>query len=338
VIRFARSTLTIAGLALLPLGCDALVGGICSVGYAYDGDTCVPAPKLQAGSIDRGSSGGAGGASSSSSTSTSSGAGGDAPCGPGLTRCEQLCVDLMTDPLHCGTCETACNSGVCTAGACAILAGHAVAIGASYQGVAPASPAAVVLGNAVFLSKHEPLRLLDYRAHAAMPSVQTVEAVLKSETSARGRKLKRTVLADEGKLSATLSSGLIDVFFVHDESQAPPGALASLGSAWSAPLKTYLDSGGIVVVLATHAGTGEMSDFLSESGLFETTSVDDITGEMVTNRAWLDAVGQNVPSPFAAPYLSASFQTSDQEGPSLSFVLATASTSAPFAMHKVWLP
>jgi len=46
--------------------------------------------------------------------------GSGATCSPGLTLCGALCVDLATDPAHCGRCEALCVAPqVCSAAACA---------------------------------------------------------------------------------------------------------------------------------------------------------------------------------------------------------------------------
>lgn len=41
-------------------------------------------------------------------------------CGDGLVVCENtsVCVDLSTDPKHCGTCGNICDSGACDGGRC----------------------------------------------------------------------------------------------------------------------------------------------------------------------------------------------------------------------------
>lgn len=42
-----------------------------------------------------------------------------AECREGLTRCGELCVDLQSDPQHCGACNNACAAGqACVAGMC----------------------------------------------------------------------------------------------------------------------------------------------------------------------------------------------------------------------------
>ena len=45
--------------------------------------------------------------------------GGTDQCGAGLTRCGDTCVDLKTDPNHCGACANDCDGGACHHGACA---------------------------------------------------------------------------------------------------------------------------------------------------------------------------------------------------------------------------
>jgi hypothetical protein len=40
-------------------------------------------------------------------------------CPSGMTPCSLRCVNLRTDPLHCGACGRTCPEGaVCTDGAC----------------------------------------------------------------------------------------------------------------------------------------------------------------------------------------------------------------------------
>lgn len=47
------------------------------------------------------------------------GHGAEAPCRPGLTRCDRRCVDTFSDPAHCGGCGLACPAGkLCQSGTC----------------------------------------------------------------------------------------------------------------------------------------------------------------------------------------------------------------------------
>ncbi len=41
------------------------------------------------------------------------------PCPPRMSSCGSVCVDTVTDPMHCGACDNACSTGtVCAAGIC----------------------------------------------------------------------------------------------------------------------------------------------------------------------------------------------------------------------------
>ena len=40
----------------------------------------------------------------------------------GLHKCKGVCVDLSSDPNHCGSCKNTCPSGTCTNGQCAAAA------------------------------------------------------------------------------------------------------------------------------------------------------------------------------------------------------------------------
>jgi hypothetical protein len=42
-----------------------------------------------------------------------------APCPIGQTSCGGVCVNLNTNPNHCGACRRVCASGVCNLGTCA---------------------------------------------------------------------------------------------------------------------------------------------------------------------------------------------------------------------------
>jgi hypothetical protein len=70
-----------------------------------------------------GDSGDSSGSSSSSSSSSGGGSGGGG-CDAGDINCSGQCVDLQTDPNHCGSCGVTCaGSLTCSSGACACGAG-----------------------------------------------------------------------------------------------------------------------------------------------------------------------------------------------------------------------
>jgi hypothetical protein len=69
------------------------------------------------GAVGGSSSGGVGAAGGSAGAAGGGGSGGDVPCPNGDTRCDGVCVNLGNDPLHCGSCTTACALGELCEGA-----------------------------------------------------------------------------------------------------------------------------------------------------------------------------------------------------------------------------
>ena len=98
-----------------------------------------------------------GGAGQSSSGETGSGdeggapgAGGEAPegCGGGELKCGGICIDVLSDPSHCGGCTTVCAEGQpCVAGICDSGSGSSSSSSSSSSGGGgschPLSPEAV---------------------------------------------------------------------------------------------------------------------------------------------------------------------------------------------------
>lgn len=345
---------------------DALVGGDCASGYVERDGTCVPAPATSAptttsggllhpihplGHGGEGGAGGGGGAGAGGGGAAAGGGGvagggaggggGGGPlCSDGMLWCDGACINPTNDPLHCGGCGNVCPTEICVASECTGgPIGHVAVLGVDGQGAAVGSPTAKLLGNAVFLAAHEPVRILDYRQFAYptdSPSTK-VDDLLAAEAQARGRVIAWTQGTTAAGLPTQIGSGQFDVLLVHDQAQAPAGLLGALGAAWAPSIDTFVSEGGIAVVLATAEGSGEMADLLTASGLLAASAVTDVTGETLENAGWLDSLGQNVLSPFLAKPSSASIATSELPGPKLSFVVRTEA-GAPVAIHRVVVP
>ncbi|MBN2576029.1 MAG: hypothetical protein JXP73_15810 [Deltaproteobacteria bacterium] len=108
------------------------VGGSAGSSGGTQGSTGGAGSSGGAGASGRGGSGGSGGASTAASGGSSGGAGGSGggsggaagaggssvECTGGQTACYGACVDLQTDPKHCGKCGNVCASDECNAGVC----------------------------------------------------------------------------------------------------------------------------------------------------------------------------------------------------------------------------
>ncbi|MEJ7733229.1 MAG: hypothetical protein WKG00_29045 [Polyangiaceae bacterium] len=353
IIRSGAALAAVAG-ALFAVGCaDALVGGQCAEGFAEREGACVESI-LDQSSGSGSASGGAGGGSSSgtgagpvhpSPTSASSGAGagnsgsgasgGGPTCAEGETACGQLCTDTQTDSNNCGACGISCPTEVCIDGFCqGATAGHNVVLGMGFESVGKGTPASILLGNAVFLAANEPVRVLEYKPFSSTGSPTKVKTLLQNEAKSRMRTLKFSNETSWGELGQMLHVSTYDVLFVHNQDLAEPGDLAEIGAGLNGPLGDFLAEGGVVVTLATAIGTNEMDEFLTSAGLLDTTAISGVAGQNVFNEGFLDALGQNVLSPFLAKASSARIETTEVPGAQTSFVILT-SDDAPLAVHKV---
>jgi hypothetical protein len=343
--------------ALLAGGCgDSLVGGQCADGFAEREGACVQNIIDQTSGSGSSSGGaGSGGASSSSGTgagpvhpsptsassgtgtgNSGSGASGGGPtCEDGETACGDLCTDTQNDSNNCGACGISCPTEVCVDGFCqGATAGHNVVLGMGFESVQKGSPASILLGNAVFLSANEPVRVLEYKQFSSVGSPSKVKSLLQNEAKNRMRTLKFANESSWGELPQMLDVSTYDVLFVHNQDLAPAGDLAEIGTGLNAAVSGFLADGGVVVTVATATGTNEMDEFLTTAGLLEVTGITGIAGQNVYNEGFLDALGQNVLSPFLAKASSARFETSEVPGPETSFVILTANDD-PVAVHKV---
>ena len=168
-----RRLLGLGAAATLTACSGPLVGGECLDGYRQVEGKCVASdvPGGSGGSGDdghagSGSSSGTGLGSGSGSDSGSGGldgggsdatsAGGDpnpSECADGDLACGGVCVDVRTDPYHCGACGNVCASGICVDGHCeGDFAGHVVLCGIEAErstGVAPTRRIALAAFTAV---------------------------------------------------------------------------------------------------------------------------------------------------------------------------------------------
>jgi hypothetical protein len=70
------------------------------------------------GTSAKGGSGGKGGSGASDAAAGAAGSGGALTCTAPQEPCGGVCVNLTTNPSHCGACGNACSSGSCSAGQC----------------------------------------------------------------------------------------------------------------------------------------------------------------------------------------------------------------------------
>ena len=319
------------------LGCDGLVGGVCADGYDASSGDCVRSVTL----TDPGPAAGGGEPhpTTTSTSTASSGSGGDAGgsapvdfeppprlCFDGLTDCGVACVDLQSDPLHCGGCGHACTTGICEEGGCVgSTPGHVIVLGSSYAQSTVASRR--LLGNAVFLPLHEPLRVLELRDEADPAAYSHGHSVIAQQAALRGRTVATEVVDGAEAAGTLLTTSAFDLLLVYDQALAT--STVDKAAALRDGLQTHAARGGTVVVLASSPA---MVDLLVDTDLLAVTSFASITGQPLDNVAPSSALGLHVPSPFLASPTTSSFELSP-EAVGVQVVIATGE-DAPVAVHR----
>lgn len=321
-MRWAVAALALAELALA--GCDPLVGGECADGFATVAGACVAI-----------SSGGMGGTSAEGGGGSGQGGGGGfvtpllpgRGCDEGEVACLDGCKDLANDPWNCGACGHACATELCSEGACVgAEAGHVVLIGMGY--VESTAPARRLLGNAVFLSDAEPLRIVDDREGADPASVDAVLATIAAEADKRGRAHTVATAAGAEAITASLATEA-DVLLVHDRRR---GARRQ-GPRPAQSISAFARAGGVVVILTT-GDDADLLAFLGESGLLDLSGYAAVEGSTLLNVAPTDALGVGVASPFLVKPGTTALAVAGED---VSVVVATEA-HRPVVVHRALTP
>jgi hypothetical protein len=329
---------------------NSVVGGMCAEGYVEQGDTCVPATSVgnDGGLVSNDDGGGTnpdldggvpgdrdgsdGSTNPNDSTST---------VGPGIVciapeiQCGNDCIDPTDDPNNCGSCGHVCPSNSCVAGKCVGSApGHVVVIGHDYA-TAPStfSSQARVLSNATLLPSSNPLRVLSYEQYADSTSVKNAEGVVNGEAKQLGRTINFVATTSAQTVSSTIDVNAYDVLLVHDQKNAPAGTLASIGTTWGSDghVASFLQAGGVVIVLTGGSGTAQMPALATNAQLLSIASQSSITGSLSV-LAPADAIGSGVVSPYIPKPSTVTLDTEQSGG---NVVWVVAQNGAPVVVHKI---
>jgi hypothetical protein len=212
--------------------------------------------------------------------------------------------------------------------------GHGVFLGMDFAAITPLSREAHLLGNAVFMASHKPVRILDYRELTEWnaSSVTNVVDLISSEALVRHRTVQTTVAENAEDVPTELQLANVDVLFVHDQVNAPAGKLAEIGAKWEPAVSAFLKRSGIVIVLATAQGTNEMGELLTASGLLTIKSLAPTTIAHVRNMAPADPIGHGVSTPLHGKQDLAYFMSDEPSVLSVGVVLDDP-TGGPVALH-----
>jgi hypothetical protein len=186
-----------------------------------------------------------------------------------------------------------------------------------------------VAGNAVFLGRGNPVRVLAYEGEARPAAVAGVDAAVRQVAEATGRGWTRAVADAPEAVPLRLAEA--DVFLLYAQSDSSDQLLATLGGEWARALSTFLERGGVVVAfdgMGANAGTHTV---LRTAGLFDASRRDDVTGRVLEVTAPGDAVAWGLPLRYRGEASSVRFDVGD-EG------VVVRDARGPVVVHRAVVP
>jgi hypothetical protein len=253
-------------------------------------------------------------------------------CPPPLIECNDTCVDPTSDPFNCNGCGNFCPTFICVNSKCVgSTAGSMVLIGHDYFTKIPANtPQAKVLENAVFERNVMQTRVLSYERYAANKAINDVNAIITA-----GGNAAITHTNTDGDIPSMLTTANFEVLLVHDQPNAPANTLGPLGTSWQATLTTYLQGGGVVIVLDS-AGATDMPLFVTNAQLLNLTAQTRLPNTtQVVNTAPGDIVGNGVASPYRVTANSSRFAC-DAPSSSITYVIYDQTDMQPVVVHRTY--
>ncbi|MGD0675921.1 MAG: hypothetical protein ABSC94_10910 [Polyangiaceae bacterium] len=260
-------------------------------------------------------------------------------CPVGLSPCSGVCVDLTSDPFHCGECKTVCPSQICTGSACVgATPGSLVYIGHDYETTLPSTAQVRVLTNSVLLAQSQDIHILSYERYADPTAVANVKSIVLTATPPPGGTLDITDTVNDSDVT-NISYPTYAVLLVEDQANAQGEVdLGMLGGQWAATLSAFTGAGGIVVVLDGGTGASQMPALVSGTGLLAVGGHSPLpTGTQVDVLSPADSVGLGVLSPYAVGTNSVTLET-EANGGDVIYVVGLrgdAGASTPVVVHKV---
>jgi hypothetical protein len=253
-------------------------------------------------------------------------------CPPPEIQCNDVCVDPTTDPFNCGGCGNFCPTFICQNSKCVgSTAGAFVLIGHDYfTNIPAATPQARVLTNAVFERAVATTRILSYERYADNKAVKNVDGIL-----AAAGTVAITHTSVDGDIPAKLNTASFEVLLVFDQPQAGANTLGPLGTSWQSTLTTYLQGGGIVIVL-DGANAPDMPLFVTDAQLLNLTAQTQLpTTTQVVNQAPGDIIGNGVASPYRVTARSSRF-AADPPSASITYVIFDQADNQPVVVHRTY--
>jgi len=225
-------------------------------------------------------------------------------CPMGQTSCNAQCTDTQADPANCGGCGQLCATGACRFGVCkASTAGHIVVIGHDFS--SSNTPMNQLLSNAVFLAQADPVQLAEYVGVAGANAVSNTHVVISGFATALARSVALSAASADNIVSQLTAA---DVFLIQSQSLATNSILMQLGQSWTKVLKTFVTTGGIIVLLdGSYPINNGTAQILAQAGLTTIAANSSVTNDTCTLKTAADPLASLLPSSYPCLRNSATF-------------------------------
>lgn len=252
-----------------------------------------------------------------------------ATCDAPLVRCGARCIDVSSDPDNCGGCGVVCASGICIDGECSdALAGHVVAIGHDY--VSSRSGMRRLAGNAVFLARGSPARVVVFEGGSTRASRLGTDAAIQLVANNIGRTWDRIVVEHPAEVPYELADA--DAFVIYAQSTSTDAELREWGAAWSRALESFVRRGRVVVMFETQSDTNAGTwQILDAAGLFACTGRTATTSPTIMVVEPSDAVALRVPLTYAYERETVRFETTQP-------TVVCSDGTGPVVVHRTIVP
>ena len=243
--------------------------------------------------------------------------------------CDDRCIDTRSDPDHCGGCDNACPSGVCMAGECSgPLAGHLVVVGHDYR--ESRADMNRIAGNAVFLARQNPPRVLVYEGDARPSAIAGTDAAIDQVAALYGRSWARTAAPRPEEIPLMLLDA--DVLVVYAQTDAADGELQRLSQGLARSLTTFLQTGGVIVVFDGAGSNRGTFQVVTGTGFFWADSRTDVSRRVLDVVSPGDAVALGVPIRYRGEVSTVRFDTTEMT------VVVDDGAGGPVVIHRTVLP
>jgi hypothetical protein len=213
-------------------------------------------------------------------------------------------VDTLTDPANCGGCGQDCGAGLCRSGVCkANAAGQIVVIGHDFQN--NNGPMNLLLGNSIFLPSATEVRFAEYVGVASSTAVNNSHSAIAQVAATLSRSAIRSE-ATQSNIATQLGSA--DVFLIQSQGAATNTILVQLGQNWASVLKSFLQTGGVIVLLdGSYPGNAGTSQILAQAGLMTISAAAKVSNDTCSLKTSTDPLAKLMPATYTCLANSVAF-------------------------------